>query len=93
MAEQSEMVNKLSNYTGTHSHHITFWFLLKVEVFLSHVQKSSECPHDHKVPVPGAGWLRWQGLLSATVPAAGHSLFCLSTALAPLGALRTFKSF
>lgn len=33
---------------------------MKVEVFLSHVQQSSECSPDHRVPVARAGCVCWQ---------------------------------
>lgn len=62
MAEQSEMVGKHSNYywqdNPSQIYHITFWFHMEVQAFLSHVLKSSKCNQDHKVllPTEGCNW-------------------------------------
>lgn len=68
MAEQSEMVGKHSSYYWQDNpsqiyHHITFWFHMKVQEFLSHVLKTSERNHDHKILLPREG-CNWSALPS-----------------------------
>lgn len=101
MAEQSEMVGKHSSYYWQDNpsqiyHHITFWFHTEVQEFLSHVLKSSECNHDHKVLLPREGCNWSDGALPPSFRLTSATAFLKTTSAGAgiwVGVLKSFKIF